>query len=185
MLPPVRPVLFNLHICKWAAPPGGGGRGGAFISLSSLLNLVISGTRTLTSVTRRLIEIWTWIIHAPLMSLGSLLTTKSRRVDLDVWRAARVGLIAAEVRNAPPPNHHHHQYLCLPWNLCANGVKVCCVFSRLIYAFYFCAYGINNWSNHDICWAAYVTVSPVEINHIFHGPPWVAVIALQAAAQPI
>lgn len=49
------------------------------------------------SVARRLIEIWTWIIHAPLMSLGSLLTMNSRRVDLDVWCAVRVGLNAAEV----------------------------------------------------------------------------------------
>lgn len=58
-------------------------------------------TPILMSVACRLIEIWTWIIHGQLMSLGSLLTVNSRRVDLNVWCAVRVGLIAAEVRKAP------------------------------------------------------------------------------------
>lgn len=82
------------------------------------------------SVARRLIEIWTRIIHAPLMSPGSLLTVNSRRVDLDVWRAARAALIAAEVRTA------HFFYACCE-SLCAHEVKACCVFftadSRVVF----------------------------------------------------
>lgn len=110
----------------------------AFISHSPLLNLVISGTHTLMSVARRLIEIWTWIIHAPLMSLGSLLTMNSRRVDLDVWCAlcAHVGLNAAEVMKGP---HIHaccefyvpiktwcvvYYHDCLTINICHNRKKV-------------------------------------------------------------
>lgn len=80
------------------------------------------------SVARRLIEIWTWIIHAPLMSPGSLLTMNSRRVDLDVWRTARVALIGAEVRTA-----NYLRLLCI---LCANEVKVCCVFSLQIHTLF-------------------------------------------------
>lgn len=41
-------------------------------------------THILMSLACRLIEIWTWIIHAWLMSLGSLQSMNSRRVDLDV-----------------------------------------------------------------------------------------------------
>lgn len=78
-------VLFNIDICKWGMAPGA-----AFVCVSSVLKLVISGvcahthTRILMSLACRLIEIWTWIIHAWLMSLGNLLTMNSRRVDLDV-----------------------------------------------------------------------------------------------------
>lgn len=82
--------------------PGVGVEG--LISVPPLLDFwLFPETRdTLMSAARGLIEIWTWIIHAPLMSPGSLLTMNSRRVDLDVW--ARVGLIAAEVRTTPPPH---------------------------------------------------------------------------------
>lgn len=58
-------------------------------------------THILMSLAHRLIEIWTWIIHAWLMSLGSLLTMNSRRVDLDVCRMIPVCFDRCWRENAP------------------------------------------------------------------------------------
>lgn len=68
------------------------------------LKLVISGPQAhthahiLMSLACRLIEIWAWIIHAWLMSLGNLLTLNSRLVDLNLWCVKCICCIVAEVK---------------------------------------------------------------------------------------
>lgn len=86
-------------MCKWVWSTGP-----EFICVSSVLKLVISGAqahthaRILMSLACRLIEIWAWIIHAWLMSLGNLLTLNSRLVGLNLGCVKCVCCIVAEVK---------------------------------------------------------------------------------------